>query len=112
MKGRVTDNSGYDPNTVCSAVDEKNGTMCTHYSTEGFELLPATTVILTDFLRSSTIVQMLAILDPSIYYLTGSLSYSGSIIRVSFRNFWLGRKGAWHFHIQYPHKTLIKFCGF
>ena len=80
MKGRVTDNSGYDPNTVCSAVDENNGTVCTYYSTEGFELLPATTVVLTDFLRSSTIVQMLATLDPSFYYLTGSLSYSGSII--------------------------------
>ena len=27
--------------------------------------------------------------------------------RVSSRNFWLGRNWAWHFHVQYPHKTLI-----
>ena len=51
MKGRVTDNSGYDPSNDYSAVNEKNGTVCTYYSTEGFELLPATTVVLTDSLR-------------------------------------------------------------
>ena len=73
VKGRVTDNSGYDPSDVCSDIDEKNGTVCTYLSTEGFELLPATTVTLGDFLRSFAIVQMLAMLDPSFYYLTRSL---------------------------------------
>ena len=80
VKGRVTDNSGYDPSNICSTIDDKNGTVCTYRSMEGFELLPATTVALVDFLRSSTIVQMLATLDPSFYYMTGSLSFSGSIL--------------------------------
>ena len=68
VKGRVTDKSGYDASSVCSVIDEKNGTVCTYLSTEGFEFSPATKVTLADFLRSLNIVQMLAMLDPSFYY--------------------------------------------
>ena len=86
VKGRVTDNSGYDASSVCSVIDEKTGTVCTYLSTEGFELSPATKVTLADFLRSLDIVEMLATLDPSFYYLTRSLLSYGSTTSVLYHD--------------------------
>ena len=81
VKARVTDNSEYDPSSVCSAIDNKNGTVCTYLSKEGFELSSATsTETLADFLRSPAIVQVLSTLDPSFYFLTSSLLYHGSTV--------------------------------
>ena len=56
VKARVTDNSEYDPSSVCNAIDHKNGTaVCTYLFKEGFEISSATsTETLADFLRSCT----------------------------------------------------------
>ena len=60
--------------------------MCTYLSTEGFELSPATKVTLADFLRSFDIMEMLATLDPSFYYLTRSLLSYGSTASVLYHD--------------------------
>lgn len=76
VTGRVTDSSGYDPQYFCSAVHEDNSMMCIYDSTKDHELLPPITITLTlaNFLQSSTIVQTLATLDPSFYYLMSVFS--------------------------------------
>lgn len=90
VKGRITDNSDYDPYDVCSAINETNLTfMCTYTSTEEFELLPPApfTSTLADFLGSTIIVQVLVILDPSFYYLTTTLS-NGPFGPILFRDYY------------------------
>lgn len=87
VKARVTDNSEYDLSSICSVIDDKNGTVCTYLSKEGFELSSATSMeTLADFLRSPAIVQVLSTLDPSFYFLTSSLLYHGSTVLYHFDN--------------------------